>query len=405
MQAEQDAGPLAGIRMVLLGAAIAGPTTGRFFSEYGADVIRVEWSGHVDSLRRSTPYLAGKPGPNSSYRFAQYNMGLRSLGLNLATGEGRALFLDLIRQADVFVCNQSAGVLPKLNLAADVLLECNPALVVVQMSIFGQGRFERHPGLGGGLSAFTGFDAVTGWPDGEPLLPQGAYTDFIVPPLAVVAILAALEEVSAGSGGRLIDVSEFECGSWFLMPEIIQAQLGVPPGRHGATGTDGHVSGVVPCGGREQWCVIVIERDDEWQALSSLMGRADLADEDRFSSRSRRLLHRDELLKLVSEWTSTHARPRLLALLNAHAVPAYPANEAPALQVDQYLCARSHWRVVDDPDLGAIYSERFPLSFSDISDRTAPPPHFGEHSYAILHDVLGCSDDRYAELVEQGVVE
>lgn len=399
--------PLEGIRVVVLGQAIAGPMTGRFLAAYGAEVIRVEWSGHMDRLRHALPSKRAKRDVNSSARWPQYNAGVKSIGLDLRIESAKRAFLDLVHQSDVLIFNFAAHVLPSLGLNPKVMLRDNPKLVIALLTLFGAGKYQEQPGLGDGLSAYTGFYWLTGWPDASPLLPQGPYTDYIAPALTATSIIAALEEVDSGGDGRIIDISELEFGSWFLMPEVLAAQMSsTSPIRHGFYGNGPGVSFVVPAAGEERWCTISIESGDQWAALMEITGRPELVVDPRFATVSQRWVNREAIAALVGQWSERQDRETIQKLLASVDILAVPVADARDVQAHPILSSRGHWVELDRCENGRpVYVEQFPVRFSQFTGTTSKAPDFSEHAHEVLRDILGYSDDEIARMAHEGAVE
>jgi crotonobetainyl-CoA:carnitine CoA-transferase CaiB-like acyl-CoA transferase len=409
MQDERRPGllPLSGVRVVVLGQAIAGPMTGRLLANYGAEVIRVEWSGHIDRLRHALPTRREKRDVNSSARWPQYNAGVKSVGLDLRQDLGRQAFLDLVARSDVLIFNFAAHVMPALGLHPDEMLRANPRLVIALLTLFGEGSFREQPGLGDGLSAYTGFYWLTGWSDASPLLPQGPYTDYIAPALTATSIIAALEEVETTGAGQIIDVSELEFGSWFLMPEVLAAQAGhVSPIRNGFASNGPGLSVLLPTSGDDRWCTVTIESDWQWAALADLAGNPALALDCRFRHAGARLRHAEDVVAELSAWSSTKDRNQLVAELRTLGLASFGVADAADVQEDAALASRRHWVQVDVCDNGRpAYCEQFPMRFSAFDAHIGAPPDFSEHSHEVLKHIVGYTDEQLVELVSAGAVE
>jgi crotonobetainyl-CoA:carnitine CoA-transferase CaiB-like acyl-CoA transferase len=199
-----SAGPLAGIRVIDLATVVAGPGATRYLADFGADVLKIERPGRGDSTR-----AMGLPDPRdgASAYWKVLGRNKRCATLDLKSEDGRATLLDLVADADVLVENFRPGTLERLELGPDVLLACNPDLVVCRVTAFGQdGPYAGRPGFATLAEAMSGFAAINGEPDGGPLLPPIALTDEVTALAAAFAIMVALR-----SGvGQVIDVSLIE---------------------------------------------------------------------------------------------------------------------------------------------------------------------------------------------------
>ena len=188
--------PFSGLRVLDFSWVGVGPITTKHLADFGADVIRVESVSRPDTLRNGAPFLNRIPGINRSQFSANYNSSKRGLGLNLSTERGRELARQLIRrwQPDVIAESFTPRVMPGWGLAYDDVRKLVPD--VIYFSTCQQGQTGPHSGYAGfGMlaGALAGFYHITGWPDREPAGPYGAYSDFVNPPNAAAAIVAALE--------------------------------------------------------------------------------------------------------------------------------------------------------------------------------------------------------------------
>ena len=186
--------PLEGIKIADFTWVIAGPVTTAFFADHGAQVVRIENPRRPDPTRTGGPFNQRKAGINRSALFANYNRNKYSLGLNLDNPGSKKVVERLIKWADIVTESFTPGVMAKRGLGYDDLIKINPGLIMVSLSMQGQtGPMARLPGYGDQLAALAGFCNLTGWPDRDPLIPFGAYTDTIIPVFAAVAMLAALD--------------------------------------------------------------------------------------------------------------------------------------------------------------------------------------------------------------------
>ena len=181
--------PLADLRVVDLSTVLAGPNCARYLADFGADVIKVERPGG-DSLRNMA-WRDERDGEGLWWKLANRNK--RTVVADLKDDADRALVLRLLDDAHVLVENFRPGTLERLGLGPDVLHDRNPRLVITRVTGFGQdGPYAARPGFATIAEAMSGFAAINGEPDGQPLLPPIALTDEVTGLAAAFATMVAL---------------------------------------------------------------------------------------------------------------------------------------------------------------------------------------------------------------------
>ena len=186
---EARPGPLAGVRVVELATVVAGPATGKYLADFGAEVIKVEAPGGYPSRRMGWT----GPGETDSYFWKLVNRNKSVITLDLKTADARQSLWALLADADVLIENMRPGKLEALGFDCAAMLARNPRLVVLRVSGFGQdGPYAQHPGFATIADALTGFAALLGEPDGPPLLPPIAVTDEVTALAGAFATLAAV---------------------------------------------------------------------------------------------------------------------------------------------------------------------------------------------------------------------
>ena len=196
--------PLDDVRVLDLTRLIAGNILTMVLADFGADVVKIEPPGRGDPLRDWL--VEGVP---THWKMLGRNK--RSVALNLRSEDGRALLLRLVARAAVLVENFRPGTLEAMGLGPEVLLACNPDLVVIRISGFGQdGPYRARPGFGSLVEAMTGFAAMCGFADREPVLPPLPLADCTAGLFGAFAAMVALRSAEAGGGGQVVDLSLFE---------------------------------------------------------------------------------------------------------------------------------------------------------------------------------------------------
>jgi crotonobetainyl-CoA:carnitine CoA-transferase CaiB-like acyl-CoA transferase len=401
--------PLDGLRVLDLTTSYAGPLVGRTLANFGATVVKVESAQRPDLARTAPPFLG--EGYETSAAYAHTNAGKWSLALDLSRGEAgagelaRATLRDLAAWADLIVDAYAPGALDRMGLDRTTLSEINPRAVVLQTTMLGQtGPLSDVPGYGNMATALTGFFATTGWPDRGPVGPVGAYTDMISPRFAAAVALAALHRQRRTGQGLWIDLGQGEACLQLLTLGFLDTQAN---GRSWeAMGNDDHFStphGVYPAAGEDRWVALSCADDDQWRALAGELGRPDLAGLDADARRARR----SELDEAVGRWTAGLDPGAAQERLQSVGVAAHQVQNSPECLTDPQLAARGGWTVeAPHPIMGHLPVGAPPIRLSRTPGRiTGAGPTLGQHTFEVLHDLLGYDTDRIAELAAAEVLE
>ncbi len=331
-------GPLAGIRVLDLATVIAGPGAARYLADYGADVLKVERPGTGDSTRGM-----GVPDPTdgTSLYWKLVSRNKRCCTADLKTDEGRATILRLVEDAHVVVENFRPGTLERLGLGPDVLLDRNPAVVILRVTGFGQdGPYAGRAGFATIAEAMSGFAAINGEPDGGPLLPPIALTDEVTAMAGAFATMVAL-----WSGvGQVVDVN--------LLESLFQC-MGPLPGAYAATGylQPRLGSGIPYSVPRGTWrCA-----DDRWVAVSTsaetvagrvmeLIGFGDRADLQTFNGR---IAAREEIDARMAAFCAARTLDEVLIAFEEAQAAAAPIYDMADIAQDPHYAARGSVIAVD----------------------------------------------------------
>jgi crotonobetainyl-CoA:carnitine CoA-transferase CaiB-like acyl-CoA transferase len=389
--------PLQGVRVLDLTWAMSGPATTRVMADFGADVVRIETSNHLDVARTVGPFVNDVPGNDSSGLLFNMTTGKRSMSLDLRTPEARAVLDDLVRRADVVIESFSPRGRAALDLEYERLRGLNPGLIMMSSCLFGQtGPLQRYAGFGTMGASLAGFFHLTGWPDRPPCGPFGAYSDYPSPRFALCALLAALDHKRRTGEGQYLDFAQAEACVHFLSPAILEQSV-----NHRAVERIGNADiamaphGVYPSRGDDAWVAIACRDDADWQALARLVGREDLAG----LSTPERLARREELDGVVAAWTSTRTPDDAMHAAIGVGVPAHSVQNSGECMVDPQLAHVGHWVQIPHPDHGTITVENSRIWLSDTPAQVrGVPPFLGQDTVGILLDDLGYDDERLGEL-------
>ena len=305
---------LASLKVADLSWVVAGPVVGRTLADFGATVVRVESSAKVETARHMAPFYGGHGGVENSALYINCNAGKLGLALDLSTDEGRETIRDLARWADVLIESYTPGLMQRWGIGYEQLAAENPRLIMLSSSLMGnRGPYSRLAGFGNIGAAMSGFQYIVGWPDRPPIGPFGPYTDYVAPRLALVALLAALDDRERTGQGCYLDLSQVESGVWFLAPEIAAYVAdGVVQNRCGNRDAVFVPHGVFPCQrdgpGRADHVAIVARDDDDFASLARVIDRPELAFDPRYATADARRAHESELETIIAGWSAGRLR-------------------------------------------------------------------------------------------------
>lgn len=393
-------GPLAGVRVIDFTRVLAGPAASLALADLGAEVFKIEPPGTGDETRSFPPTRDGE-----SHYYLAVNRGKKSIVVDLKTPEGLALVKDLAARCDVLVENYRPGVMERLGLGWEELHAINPRLIYCSISGYGQtGPLRDRPSFDIVLQAMSGALSMNGEAGGLPTklgIPLGDLVGGINGPIGV---LSALYERERTGLGRHIDISLMD-GLMGMLGYIAQLAFftGSDPQRVGSQHPNLVPYGIFPA--REGSIVIACLTPGFWARICRSIGREELAEDPRYDTLEKRRDSREEVNAIVADFTSRHSVDELVAIFTAHEVP-----HAPILGVSEALAqpqAQARGMVVETEHavLGAIPIVNRSIRFTD-AEQPVPeaPPVLGQHTDAILAEVLDLSPERIAMLRGAGVV-
>jgi crotonobetainyl-CoA:carnitine CoA-transferase CaiB-like acyl-CoA transferase len=392
-------GPLAGVRVLDFTRVLAGPAASLALADLGAEVIKIEPPGTGDETRTFPPLREGE-----SHYFLSVNRGKKSIVIDLKSETGVALARDLVARCDIVLENYRPGVMDRLGLGYAALSAVNPSLIYCAISGFGQtGPLKDNPSFDIVLQAMSGAMAMNGEPGGLPTklgIPLGDLVGGINGPIGV---LAALYEREKTGRGRYIDVSLMD-GMLGLLGYIAQLAFftGEDPARQGSQHPNLVPYGTFPAAGGGS-IVVACLTPGFWGRICKSIGREELTLDPRYDTLEKRRDARAEVNAIVAEFTQGHTIDQLVAIFTAFEVP-----HAPILGVTEALrqpqaVDRNMVVDVEHAALGTIPIVNRPVTFAGQPAPEAPPV-LGQHTDAILAEVLGLSDSQIAELRASGAV-
>jgi benzylsuccinate CoA-transferase BbsF subunit len=405
-------GVFKGLKIADFSWAGVGPITAKYFADYGAQVIRIESATHPDTLRVTGPYAADRPGINRSGYYANFNSSKYGAALNMSHPKARDVALKFVKWADVLLESFTPRMMRKWRLTYEEVREVNPGIIMMGMPLFGQtGPHSEFLGFGYILQAASGINEITGWPDGEPVGTGVAYTDFFACHFSAIALLAALEHRMRTGEGQYIDFSQQEasmnCLGTALLDYRVNGRVQTRCGNVLMAGKEQVASphGAYQCRGNDRWCVIAVFCDAEWQSLCEVIGDPSLASDERFATHSGRAEYSEEIDRLISRWTMEHEAQEVMHKLQSAGVAAGAVQSTANLRADPQLTYREHYWRLNHPEMGRCSYDGWSFRMSKTPyDLSRPAPMLGEHNEYVYKDLLGLSDEEYAELAAAGVL-
>ena len=323
--------PLDGLRVIDLSTVLAGPNCARYLADFGADVIKVERPDGGDSLR-GMAWRDPRDGGGLWWKLVNRNK--RTIALDLKDDGDRGTFLSLVDGANVLVENFRPGTLERLGLGPDVLLARNAGLVIVRISGFGQtGPYSQRPGFASIAESMAGLAAVSGEPDGPPMLPPIALTDEVT---GLAAAFAAMVALRSGTG-QVVDVNLLQTLLQIMGPTPSLYRLsGELQPRMGSGLPYSVPRGVYQCSdGR--WVGISTSSESVARRVMAMLG---LGDDPRFQSFAGRVEHRDTVESRMREWCAARTRDEAMAQLAAADAAAGPVMDMADVAADPHVQAR-----------------------------------------------------------------
>ncbi|MFC1863291.1 CaiB/BaiF CoA transferase family protein [Thermodesulfobacteriota bacterium] len=408
MEKRMGKSPLEGIKVADFSWSVVGPTISTFLSYYGADVVKVESTHSPEITRHSAPFKDNVVGIDRSYVYSSLNTNKSSISLNLKHQKGREIALRLVEWADIVVQSATDSTLKKLGISYEHLKEANSDIIALNTSNQGEtGPCANQPGYGDAVVALAGFPEVTGWPDREPSLPPGAYTDSVAPWFGCLAVLAALEYRNRTGKGQHIDIAQLETGLHMLSPAALMYSANNKiMQRDGNRSLTNSPHGVYRCKGDDRWCALAVTSEIEWQAFCTVIANPGLSGDPRFSTIPQRKKNEDELDRIIESWTINFSPEEVMTLLQKAAVAAGAVRNIKELHEDPQLMHREHFRTMKHPEIGDYGFEMPPMRLSENDfELRRPAPRLGEHTSYVCCELLGISDKEFVQLHSEGVFE
>lgn len=394
---------LQGVRVLDLTHVVSGPYATRYLALLGAEVIKIENPKTGGDMARFTGPLV----EDCSVRFCSLNHNKRSVRLDLSQSEGRELFLQLVKKADVVVDNFKPGTTKKLGISYEDLKQVNPKIVCGSISGFGaNGPYRDLPAYDIIAQAMSGVLLLNGEEGMPPVKIGTSMGDVIAGLNLAIGVLAGLHKADKTGCGCQVETDLVDGLVSALMMEYVGClYTGVAPTRIG-----NHYREWCPFGAYEAkdgHYVLAVGRDVDFQHLATdVLGRPELATDPRCATHSSRIQNRELVNGAVDDWAKDKTVEEVCSLLRQAKVPCAPVLSVPQVIEDPHI--RDHRNMFpsyEQPKAGKVTVTNIPLKAPDTQEiPLTPAPEMGEHTHAVLQELLGIDKETLSRLEQSGVI-
>lgn len=394
-------GLLDGIVVLDLGRVLACPYAAAMLGDLGATVIKIENPKGGDDTRKMGPFVNG----NSVY-YANFNRSKIGVTLNLKEPEGKELFKELVKKADIVLENYRPGTMEKLGLGYNVLKEINPGIIYGSVSGFGHtGPLSKRAGYDIVGQAMGGLMSTSGWPDGPATRSGTPLGDVLGALNMTVGVLAALVNKQRTGLGEKVDVALVDSVAAAMENiTMIYQSTGRIPQRIGNRYESTYPYDTFPA--KDGDVVIAAGNNKLYGILCDVMGRPELKTDPRFLEVKDRVANHDAMREEIAVWTQQHTIDEVDKLLNDAGCPACPVNTINRLVVDPQIAgARGMFPEIDQPGIGKLQITAIPPHLTRTGDQPRKAaPLLGEDNAKVYGGMLGLDESELAELKEKGVI-
>ena len=418
--------PLEGIRILDMTVVWAGTYCATLLADMGAEVIRLESIKRLPPITRGyIPYppkevieglpafvaaMPGRePGSRPWNRYPLFNAhGRNKLGItvDLTQSSGMDIFKRLVAVSDAFVENNVTETMDKLGISYEMMRQVNPRIIMLRMPAYGNsGAYSNFRSLGVHMEGVIGHTIVRGYEDMDQSSSTNVYAaDAAGGAQGAFAMLAALHFRKHTGKGQLVELAQSEnmmpyVGRYFMDHSMNGRDSGTLGNRHTSA-----IQGCFPCAGEDRWVNITLFDDSDWTAFCGALGNPDWALDDRFSTHSGRYENQSALDTHISEWTRKRGHYEVMHILQDVGVAAGPVMDQRDAFEDPHLQERGIFEEVYHEDVeGSHLYVGAPYRMSDMPIRIRRGPvQLGQDNEYVYKQVLGVSDNEYAELEQMG---
>lgn len=395
-------GLLDGIVVLDLTRVLAGPYCGSLLADMGATVYKVEVPGRGDDSRAMAPFHEN----GESAYFINCNRGKLGCTLNLKAPEGKKLFLEMVKKADVVLESYRPGTMEKLGLGYDVLKEANPGLIYGSISGYGHtGPYSKRAGYDIVGQAAGGLMSTTGWPGNAPTRTGTPMGDVLGGLSLAIGVLAALNNKQRTGEGEKVDIA--------LVDSVVSAMMNI----NMIYFTEGRIPQRI--GNRYESTypydsfktsdgdvIIGAGNDKLFALLCKEMDREDLLADERFTTVAKRVTNHAPLKEIIDAWTVTQTVDCVADRLTKIGVPSCPINTIDRVVKDPQIAgARNMFPTIEHPTVGKVTITNNQLKFTNHpADPHVSSPLLGQHNEEVYCGLLGLDKETFEALKENHVI-
>lgn len=397
----ENRGALEGIKILDLTRVLAGPFCTMMLADMGAEVIKIEIPGKGDDTRNFGPYKNGE-----SLYYANVNRNKKGITLNLKKPEGKELFLEMVKNADVVVENYRPGVMDKLGLGYDVLSEVNDKIIYAAVSGFGSyGPYSDRPGYDIIAQAMGGLMAISGWPGGNPTRVGNAMGDVLGGLSLTIGVLAALNGRNVTGKGQRVDVS---------LVDSVVASLETGTQRYFASGEipeklGNRYAAAYPYDSfqaKDGFFVIGCGNQKLYEILCQVMKKPELITDERFATMADRNQNHVELKEIIEQWSINFTIDEAVDTILGAGVPAAPIYDMKRLTEDDHIAnVREMFVDVHHPIIGDMKVNGCHVKLSDTKPTIKwAAPTLGQDNEEVYKSILNLNKEQLDELKNNGII-
>lgn len=380
---------------------LAGPYCGMLLADMGATVYKIETPCKGDDSRAFGPFINGE-----SVYYMNFNRGKFGCTLNLKAPEGKRIFREMVKKADIVLENYRPGTMEKLGLGYEALKVLNPELVYGAVSGFGHsGPYRQRAGYDIIGQAMGGLMSTTGWPQGEATRTGTPMGDVLGGLNLAIGVLAALFRAKETGKGDKVDVSLVDSVvSSMTNINMIYLATGRIPERIGNRYESTYPYDTFRA--KDDSVVIGAGNDELFEMLCERMGRPELKTDPRFIKVKNRVENHEKMKEIIEEWTVNYTVDEIVEMLNSAGIPGCPINSVDQIVKDpQIAVARNMFPEIDHPVVGRMRVTNNALKFTgQNADPSVPAPTLGQDNDKLFGEFLNLSAEQIIQLREAGVV-
>jgi benzylsuccinate CoA-transferase BbsF subunit len=395
---EADPNLFSGIKVLAIGAFVAGNICPLIFTELGADVVKVETKQRPDALRQlfspDHPAIIEPSGQHTTAMFSCVARGMRSVCLDLDVPGGRGALRDLAAHADILIENLGPGVMDKWGCSYSALSAVNPRLVFTSISGYGRtGPRSEYRAYGSSITMYLGLASVYGI--------DGTHFDYVAAYHGAYAAIGAWSQARLSGRGAFLDVSQMDAGAAVMAPLYLDALVNDRPWTYGRNEVPGSLlSTVVRCAGHDSWAAIDLEDAADWTILCDVLERPDLAIDDETE-----IPACADLNDALSAWSRSLTPYQVAIKLQAAGLAVAPVQNGEDLWRDPQLRSNAAFVQVDHPDVGTLEQPQSPDRMSSTPAHVVGrSPRLGEHTREVLGRWLGLDEAGFRGMLDGGAV-